>query len=63
MNDFSHLSSRSTSLRPVHARRVWTEPALCGDVGPSQYATERAYVTCRGCREEIERRVAARGRR
>ena len=21
--------------RPIHARRVWTEPALCGDPGPS----------------------------
>jgi hypothetical protein len=46
--------------RPIHARRVWTEPALCCDVGPSQYMTERRYVDCPGCVAEIERRLAAR---
>ncbi len=62
MNDFSHLASTPSSMPPIHARRVWTEPALCGDIGPSQYATERAYVTCAGCRAEIEKRLAARRR-
>lgn len=44
--------------RPIHPRRVWTEPALCGDQGPSQYATKRRYVDCPGCIAEIELRIA-----
>jgi len=46
--------------RPIHARRVWTEPALCGDPGPSQFTRERRYVSCQGCLAEIERRLAER---
>lgn len=46
--------------RPIHARRVWTSPALCGDVGPSQWTDTRSYVTCGGCEAEIDRRLAAR---
>ncbi len=49
--------------RPIHARRVWTEPALCGDVGPSQYAVERRYVDCAPCLEEIARRLGDRAKR
>ena len=56
MNDFSRVASTPTSMPPIHARNVWTEPALC----PSQYATVHVYVTCRPCRAEIERRLEAR---
>ena len=54
MSDLSSAGSPA-QLRPIPARRVWTAPALCGDVGPSQYATERRYVTCEGCKAEIEK--------
>jgi hypothetical protein len=58
--DLSTVIVTSSAARPIHARRVWTEPALCGDVGPSQYATSRRYVNCAGCVAEIERRLAKR---
>lgn len=59
MPDLSPLAGTAV-LRPLHARRVWTEKAICGDVGPSQWTNELRYVDCSGCIAEIERRLAAR---
>jgi hypothetical protein len=48
----------------IHARRSAGEAAFCGAGPGSPWTSERiAFVTCRACRREIERRLAARGTR
>ena len=49
-----------TAAEPlIHARQRLGIPALCGELR-GMWGVERYVVTCRACREEIERRLAAR---
>ncbi len=53
------FESKSSAHTPeIHARKSATVPALCAAPPGKPFTTTRAYVTCPGCRAEIERRLA-----
>jgi len=61
VTDAAHVTQQPGTNEPtIHARRGPDYRALCGAPPGSPWTRTRRFVTCAGCRAEIERRDAMR---